>query len=148
MCRNRSCVKWDAEEVGYSYTSDSVSVATRIKDSVELSTCQEELTDQQDILTCAQYRRVSKQNYYPVSVQRLLLLINADAEAPEFCSETLPSQDCPYQYSIRSLPGRLVSLNGSVLARFNGSEDGLRQLTVDTFLEAAGVESLESHSLR
>ena len=148
FCESNSCVRWDAEEVGYSYTSDSVFLATRLKDIVEESTCGEDHRGQEEILTCAQYRRVSKLNYYPISVQRLLLLINANAEAPEFCSESLSGEDCPYQYSIRSLPGRLISLNGTVLRRFTGSEDELRELTVQSFLEAAGVTSLESDSLR
>ena len=148
FCESNSCVRWDAEEVGYSYTSDSVFLATRLKDIVEESTCGEDHRGQGEILTCAQYRRVSKLNYYPISVQRLLLLINANAEAPEFCSERLSGEDCPYQYSIRSLPGRLISLNGTVLRRFTGSEDELRELTVQSFLEAAGVTSLESDSLR
>ena len=148
FCESNSCVRWDAEEVGYSYTSDSVFMATRIKDSVEQSICGEDPGGHQDIVACAQYKRVSKLNYYPVSVQNLLLLINANAEAPEFCSERHHTEDCPYQYSVRTLPGRLVSINGSLLERFNGSEEKLRELTVESFLKAAGVVSLQSDGLR
>ena len=144
LCVDHSCVSWDAEEVGYSYTSDSLFVATRIKDSVEQSICPEEQPGQAGAHTpsCAQYRRIYKQNYYPVNIHSFLLLINAHAEAPEFCSERAADQDCPYEYSLRSLPGKLVSTNGSVLARFKGEEDQLRDLTVQSFLEAAGVRSL------
>ena len=148
FCQNKSCVRWDAEEVGYSYTSDSLFLATRIKDSVEQSICEEDPGGPDDIVTCAQYKRVSKLNYYPICVQNLLLLINANSEAPEFCSDRPPTEDCPYQYSVRTLPGRLLSLNGSLLERFNGSEEKLRELTVGSFLEAAGVESLQADSLR
>ena len=132
-------MQWDSEEVGYSYTSDSVSLATRIKDSVEQSTCADGQLGQGDIVTCAQYKRVSKRNYYPISVEKFILLINANAEAPEFCNERLPTEGCPYEYSIRSLPGRLLSLNGSVVARFDGKEDGLRDLTVQSFLDFHSV---------
>ena len=144
LCVEHSCVSWDAEEVGYSTTSDSLFVATRIKDSVELSTCPEDQRGEggTNIPSCAQYRRIYKHNYYPVNIHNFLLLINAHAEAPEFCSERLADQDCQYEYSLRSLPGKLVSTNGSVLARFDGEEDQLRDLTVQSFLEAAGVRSL------
>ena len=148
LCDEHSCVSWDAEEVGYSVTSDSLFVATRIKDSVEQSTCPQDQPGEggegggTNIPSCAQYRRIYKHNYYPLNIHNFLLLINAHAEAPEFCSERLAGQDCPYEYSLRSLPGKLVSTNGSVLARFKGEEDQLRDLTVQSFLEAAGVRSL------
>ena len=150
LCVSHSCVSWDAEEVGYSHTSDSLLVATRIKDSVELSVCPEDQRPEAAGQTpsCAQYRRKSKHNFYPLNVHNFLLTIDAHAEAPEFCSESRAGQDCPYEYSLRSLPGRLVSTNGSVLARFRGEEDQLRDLTVHSFLEAAGVESLSEDSLR
>ena len=61
--------------------------------------------------------------------------------------------ECPYEYNLRTLPGRLIGVNGSVLARFNMGDgekemDNLRDLTVKSFLEAAGVESLDDDVLR
>ena len=124
--------------------------------------------------TCAQYQRQSKLNFYPVNVEKFNLLINADAEAFDFCQrENYFEDECPYVFNIRwtqiifprthyreklfyvlhfrSLPGRLVSINGSVLKYFNGTDvidgDELRSLTVEDFLEAAGV-SLEDDTLR
>ena len=52
----------------------------------------------------------------------------------------------------RSLPGRLVSVNGTVLKHFNNKviddeEDDLRSLTVEDYLEAAGV-TLEDDIIR
>ena len=150
LCANHSCVSWDAEEVGHSYTSDSLFVATRIKDSLEQSVCPEDQRGrgESQVASCAQYRRKEKHNYYPLNVQHFLLLINAHAEAPEFCSEKVPGQDCPYEFSLRSLPGQLVSTSGSVLASFDGGEDQLRHLTVQSFLEAAGVGDLSEDTLR
>ena len=43
FCKENLCVKWDADEVGYAYTSDSIMVTTRIKDDLEKSTCDQEL---------------------------------------------------------------------------------------------------------
>lgn len=152
LCAEHSCVSWDAEEVGHSFTSDSLFVATRIKDSVEQSTCPGDQRGRGEatIASCAQYRRVEKHNYYPLNVQDFLLLINAHAEAPEFCSEKQAGQECPYEFSLRSLPGQLVSTSGSVLASFDKEEgeDQLRELTVQSFLEAAGVENLSEETLR
>jgi len=42
FCKENLCVKWDADEVGYAYTSDSVFVTTKIKDDLEKSTCDAE----------------------------------------------------------------------------------------------------------
>ena len=144
LCQRHSCVSWDAEELGYSYTSDSLFLASRLKDSVEQSTCPEDQRGEREenIPSCAQYRRIYKHSYYPVNIHKFLLLINAHAEAPEFCSERETGQECPYEYSLRSLPGKLIATNGSVLARFDGEEDQLRDLTVQSFLEAAGVGSM------
>lgn len=42
FCKENLCVKWDADEVGYAYTSDSIFVTTKIKDDLEKSTCDAE----------------------------------------------------------------------------------------------------------
>jgi len=42
FCQENLCVKWDADEVGYAYTSDSIFVTTKIKDDLEKSTCDSE----------------------------------------------------------------------------------------------------------
>ena len=125
-------MRWDAEEVGHAYTSDSLFVTTRIKDNLERSLCETEAGAKDgDIVSCAEYRRVSKLNYYPINVERLSMLLNADAEAFEFCNGDSQQQqqeaECPYEYNLRTLPGRLVTTNGSVLARQGAS--GCRHLT-------------------
>ena len=151
FCSAHSCVRWDAEEVGHSYTSDSLFVTTRIKDNLERSQCEPE---DGDIVSCAEYRRESKLNYYPVNVEELSMILNADAESLEFCSgDNHYEGECPYEYNLRTLPGRLIGVNGSVLARFNMGDgekemDSLRDLTVRSFLATAGVESLDDDILR
>ena len=155
FCSSHSCVRWDAEEVGHSYTSDSLFVTTRIKESLERSLCEkEDGLEDGDIVSCAEYRRESKVNFYPINVEELSMIINADAESLEFCNGDIEYEgECPYEYNLRTLPGRLLGLNGSVLARFNTKNeeekmDNLRDLTVNTFLTAAGVESLDDDVLR
>lgn len=109
------------------------------------------------ILECAEYKRVSKKYYYPYKVDDFHMAINAYAEALEFCSTkkftTRSEEDindlvnsCPYVYVMRNFPGELVSYNGSVLHRFDGKRgDGiLRDVPIWKFLEAAGVNSLDS----
>ena len=155
FCSSHSCVRWDAEEVGHSYTSDSLFVTTRIKDNLERSLCEPEAgAEAGDMVSCAEYRRESKLNYYPVNVEGLSMILNADAESLEFCnSDNHYEGKCPYEYNLRTLPGRLMGVNGSVLARFNMGDmeremDNLRDLTVKSFLTAAGVESLDDDVLR
>jgi len=184
FCKENLCVKWDAFEVGYSYTSDSMFVTTRVIDSLENSTCSKEEKDNfrllgnkpdeeediaeniddklnssedDEVMECAEYKRISKKKYYPYGVDDFYLILNANAEALEFCSSTnlkpnpgerLP---CPYIYGIRKIPGELVSYNGTVLMTFNseqGIESSLREVPVSTFLEAAGVSSLSDGKLR
>ena len=151
FCSSHSCVRWDAEEVGHSYTSDSLFVTTRIKDNLERSLCETE-AEAGDVVSCAEYRRESKLNYYPVNVEDLSMILNADAESLEFCNgDNHYEGECPYEYNLRTLPGRLIGVNGSVLARFNmehGEMDSLRDLTVKSFLKAAGVDSLDEDVLR
>ena len=120
FCKENLCVKWDADEVGYSYTSDSIFVTTRIKDDLEKSTCDEEsqnrfkelgndssIEDEDDdnsdlekleseddvVLECAEYKRTSKKYYYPYGVEDFYLKINAFAEAQEFCSQRRSGKD-------------------------------------------------------
>ena len=51
---------------------------------------------------CAQYQRQSKLNFYPVNVEKFNLLINADAEAFDFCQrENYCEDECPYVFNIR-----------------------------------------------
>ena len=155
FCEEHSCVRWDADEVGYSYTSDSLFVTTRIKDSLERSMCEAEGKHEDgDIINCAEYQRESKLNYYPINVEKLNMLVNADAEAFEFCNNEIyhNDDDCPYEYNIRTIPGDLVSVNGSVIATFNNENDekdnNIRHLTVETYLEAAGIHDLDEDTLR
>ena len=128
---------------------------TRIKDNLEQSLFKQEAgTEAGDIVSCAEYRRESKLNYYPVNVEELSMILNADAESLEFCNgDNHYEGECPYEYNLRTLPGRLIGVNGSVLARFNMGDgekemDNLRDLTVRSFLTAAGVESLDDDVLR
>lgn len=189
FCQENLCVKWDGFEVGYSYTSDSMFVSTRIIDSLENSTCNleekanfrllgnyddaEEDTieniddkpdssseDDHEVMECAEYKRISKKKYYPYKVDDFYLILNANAEALEFCSPTnLPTNSregeskpaCPYVYATRKLPGELVSYNGTVLRKFNKDQETeklLKEVPVSTFLEAAGVGSLSEDKLR
>ena len=128
-------------------------MTTRIKDNLERSLCETE-AEAEDSISCAEYRRESKLNYYPVNVEDLSMILNADAESLEFCNgDNHYEGECPYEYNLRTLPGRLIGVNGSVLARFNMEkhgemEDNLRDLTVKSFLTAAGVESLDEDVLR
>ena len=137
-------MRWDAEEVGYSYTSDSLFVATRIKDSFEKSLCAES-EDTEDVLACAEYQRHSKVYYYPDNVDKLSINLSADAEALDFCSESRAEDPCPYEYSTRALAGRLVAGDGAEVASFGAGD--LRQLPVSTYLQAAAT-TLEDDTLR
>jgi len=195
FCKEKFCVKWDSAEVGYSYTSGSIFIATRIKDSLEKSTCDMEakakfralgksdpLTDDEndklqnvnedissseendDVLECAEYKRISKKRYYPYGVEDLHLVLNAYAEALEFCSSSRVSSNnddhikddemessCPYVYAMKKIPGDLVSYNGTLLEQFNKDEESstlLKEVPVSTYLEAAGVHSLNDEVLR
>merc|ERR1712106_302579 len=195
FCKDNLCVKWDADEVGYAYTSDSIFVTTRIKDDLEKSTCDLEsqnrfrelgndnstedegdedeplttedesidsiddasLEDEDMVLECAEYKRISKKYYYPFGVEDFYLKINAFAEAQEFCSqiklasnselfdESENKSRCPYVYGMRKIPGELVSFNGTVIKHFNKEEEissSLKEVPISTFLEAAGVDTL------
>ena len=65
---------------------------------------QEQSTDDDHLKveSCAQYKRQAKLNFYPVNVEKFNLLINADAEAFEFCQrENYLEDECPYVYNIR-----------------------------------------------
>ena len=60
--------------------------------------------------------------------------------------------ECPYEYNLRTLPGRLIGVNGSLLARFNlGDREtqmgNQRDLTVRSFL-TVGVANLDEDVLR
>eukprot|EP00092_Neocalanus_flemingeri_P032033 GFUD01034815.1.p1 GENE.GFUD01034815.1~~GFUD01034815.1.p1 ORF type:complete len:419 (-),score=97.40 GFUD01034815.1:129-1385(-) len=190
FCKENFCVKWDSDEVGYSYTSGSIFVATRIKDSLEKSTCDQETQakfkalgrdeendtienvhvdlsnseEDDNVLECAEYKRISKKKYYPFNVEDFYLTINAYAEALEFCSSNKVSSNpeehfdednresnCPYVYSMKTMPGELVSYNGTVLKHFNKDPEissSLKKVPVSTFLEAAGVDGLSDKVIR
>ena len=185
FCKENLCVKWDADEVGYAYTSDSIMVTTRIKDDLEKSTCDQESQarfrelgnnnsthdedesadvkesssseeDENMVLECAEYKGISKKFYYPYGVEDLYLKINAFAEAQEFCSEERlrdgeNESSCPYVYSMKKIPGELLSYNGTVLKHFNNAQElssSLKEVPISTFLEAAGVDLVHSQRLR
>jgi len=155
LCVNAQCVRWDAEEVGHSYTADSLFVATRIKDSIEKSVCEENnlKSEDEEIISCAKYKRQSKKYFYPINIESLSMILNADAEAFEFCNSEHygVDEECPYEYSIRNLPGRLKSVNGSTIAKFSPDDvrgDAIKSMTVENYLQAAGVNSLDEDVLR
>ena len=116
------------------------------------------------VLECAEYKRISKKYYYPYGIEDFYLKINAFAEAQEFCSQMKfvsnseeSSNDgenesrCPYVYSMRKVPGELLSYNGTVLKHFNKDQDissSMKEVPISTFLEAAGVDLVHSQRLR
>ena len=84
------------------------------------------------VLEGAEYKRISKKYYYPCGVENCYLKINAFTKAQECCSQMTfvsnseeSSNDgenesrCPYVYSMRKVPGELLSYNGTVLKHFN-----------------------------
>ena len=181
FCEEHLCVKWDAFEVGYSYTSDSLFIATRVIDSLENSTCNQEqkanfrllgnTNDEEvdtveqaeegdEVIECAEYKRVSKKQYYPYGVEDFHLMLGASAEALEFCSSSNfqpspgdkdSSLGCPYIYTLRDTPGELLSYNGTVMRIFDPSHKlgrSLREVPVSSYLAAAGVSSLSDWKLR
>ena len=187
FCKENLCVKWDAFEVGYSYTSDSVFVTTRVIDSLENSTCSKEKKEEfrllgninedennnaesddepsdsahgDEVLECAEYRRISKKKYYPHGVDNLFLVVDANAEALQFCSSSVfepnnqnmeGGQTCPYIYTMRDTHGELLSYNETVLRHFTNSkkeEKSRKEVPVSAYLEAAGVSSLSDWKLR
>eukprot|EP00929_Paragymnodinium_shiwhaense_P016010 TRINITY_DN124122_c0_g1_i1.p1 TRINITY_DN124122_c0_g1~~TRINITY_DN124122_c0_g1_i1.p1 ORF type:complete len:432 (-),score=13.89 TRINITY_DN124122_c0_g1_i1:43-1338(-) len=117
----RKCVRWDADELGRSYSSDSLFVATRIKEIVEKASCAPSSDENETTinsagrptgidlerlyhksLKCGEYERVGKLDYYPVDVEHQQLSVTASAEAIVFCGalETV-GQKCPYVYSTK-----------------------------------------------
>jgi len=122
-----------------------------------LESCEDDSLEN-TILECAEYKRVSKKYYYPYKVDDFHIAVNAYGEALEFCSNTKYTtrseenmdeliNSCPYVYVMRNFPGQLVSYNGSVLHSFDGKQGGdgiLRDVPLWKFLEAAGVNSLDS----
>jgi len=127
--------------------------------NTSLESCDDDSLEN-SILECAEYKRVSNKYYYPYKVDDFHIAINAYGEALEFCSNkkytTRSEEDindlnnsCPYIYVMTHFPGQLVSYNGSVLHRFDGKQGGdgiLRDVPLWKFLEAAGVNSLDSRT--
>ena len=72
--------------------------------------------DSREILECAHYRKYSKKDYFPIAVEDMKLVLNSHAEAFSFCSSLPSDRQCPFIFSLRKLPGDLLSDNGTVSA--------------------------------